>query len=766
MDFRKILIGVAVLALLSVIIIVAVKSRQSGKQCIPACNVNETCVNGTCQSVCGARPSQVPANSPWYCNSPIDMICDGKNWVCATDLCLTPNLNDIKDMIAKTYNIDANSLVCDSIGIYSNTDCSGNGKKYYVKQNTSIPDSGCTCNTGYVGINCQYSNATCNNHGIPDENGNCTCSITQTINNITYSRYYGDKCQNDCGSDDQHYDSTQQKCVCNNSNFTVVNGKCQPSEICGGHGSVQNGACQCDSGYVVDPDNSNNCLKCQGTFANNKCTCIITLDTNDKIQGCDKVYYKATYQYGADCSNTKSCYTSKPQNQLSINDITIGENGVATCNCEDGTCGDMCQNNANTLANCNGTIDKNCNITCNVNVDKTKIIKGCGDFPDTYYTTYYTSTNCDEKSAVSCYMPLGTKIEDAILNGKCKCTQNSCAGPKGDCSQTICTECNGNSNSITCDVNGNFAKCDCKDGFSGIHCLCQDSNVFTAGQGTLLMEDICTGYPKVDIWKCYDTDVNTNKIQCPSGSNTNLQQYGYCMVEPETCKEYNDYVTKLVDAKLLNADMSKNNNLLCNSSCPSGKNEGPYCSDNQGNAQFTCYPSCDTQQVPPVCNSGEYLVCDVTTGFVPKCVSDYINYGEREACNNMTKPDNWDSTCPGQEGIAWKKSSCTIGGVDGCVYDCKLPGVYTVPRECINNYYDNYYQDIPIYNTNDKITLWSFTDNTSVSPTILMKKDSEQARWIGQSHNATDVRYGQDGSNWSWIFGNKPGHIIPRNFTD
>lgn len=61
-------------------------------------------------------------------------------------------------------------------------------------------DGTCICNKTYAGTNCQYSDAiTCNNNGIVDKDGNCTCNTPPNHN--YYGLFYGPTCNIPIGAD-------------------------------------------------------------------------------------------------------------------------------------------------------------------------------------------------------------------------------------------------------------------------------------------------------------------------------------------------------------------------------------------------------------------------------------------------------------------------------------------------------------------------------------------------------------------------------------
>jgi len=116
-------------------------------------------------------------------------------------------------------------------GIYCDvcSSCNGQGTCH----EGAAGDGLCTCNPGYTGPLCQYSDAaTCNGHGRAQYDGTCVCS----------TGYAGPSCR---------------ACAPNHFNYPSCT-YCSASTTCNGHGSCDSrGSCVCAPGYPGP-----NCTRC------------------------------------------------------------------------------------------------------------------------------------------------------------------------------------------------------------------------------------------------------------------------------------------------------------------------------------------------------------------------------------------------------------------------------------------------------------------------------------------------------------------------
>jgi hypothetical protein len=800
MNIRNIGIGIGIF-ILAIIIFVVFRKQPAPKPspkdgCSPECNYDEECVNGKCVSICGEK-SINNTNIPYWCSKD-DLLCDkdSKQWTCDTKFC------DSKNIKSKLDKWDG----CDDTGFYIN--CGKHGKKYiFYKDQSKNVDNKCICDYGYKGDNCEYSNKdTCNDNGTVDNNGICTC----------YDGYYGYNCNINCtegqiydqingicACDSQNgynlidgkcqqcdktkiYDSTLGKCVCRDDYDDDGNGGCKPKVVCGGidAGTLVNGVCECnvENNYYsygntcllcglnsvsngtecICDDNSiffeGNCQKCKnGSIPNtDKTQCILEpYILNDEIDGCNgKKYVKVEYTYGK-LGDKKVSYYRDSSKTFSYTDVDIIY-GKLVNGCDPETFGDNCEKNSfNQCNKCKGKYDGNSCI-CNIEVDKSKIIKGCDGNGriDNYYTTYYFGNGCEYSQNI--YTSENTqfnnafnRINDTTYVAKCgnyacgkECQNSGCDSDKG---------CGGRVKSVTCDTNGDVICENCNQGYEGDHCKCDISATFNPSNNFTLQTNTC--YKQTDgnimnrIYKCSDF-----------GGIPQDKNYGtigdYVLTDPSNCKEYNDYVSRL----------NLENQILCTTNCPNEIKNGPFCSDIIGGVSFDCLGNCDKDEFNRVAKDCDgFTVCDVTTKYIPTCKNKDIYYNDYSLSGNCTINDSvkneFSKICPDKSQI--KLVSCTANGIKGCALDCKMPGVYTVPKACVSAYYNITETPYNIYNKEtgkETIGIWTASQN-GFGP---IKPANEQTS-DGLKITSLSQYGGLEGSEWEWMFPNNPGHIIDKN---
>jgi hypothetical protein len=782
MNLQKIGIGVGILFIFVIIVLMLRKkpAPSPSNKCEQECTDYEDCVNGVCVSKCGDK--QLSNNVNWWCTLN-DLNCDinTNTWSCDVPFCQSSQKEKYPN------------AQCDDKGFYVTDVCNNHGKKYVAYKDQRIPaDEKCSCDDGYHGNTCEI---VCN----PDTelfNGReCVCNTQKGYNGTAgnclkcdFPTIYSD---NKCICDQSKgYFGTPGNCIQCNATQVFSGGKCIckqgyfekngicVQENCGGNGTYDGTKCQCQSGYYRPndesceqcPENSvtnatgdgcickdgfiaidGKCQACQGTIIDG--TCIKNPQiTTAYINGCDGInllenkYRNVTYFYGPLADKSIDYYRDVSIQPFYTDiDLTTG----MLQKCDQGSFGKNCEKTSATeCSNCQGIFNGNSCI-CNTIVSNDKI-DGCrnGAIPDTYLTTYYDGSRCE--TSKQCYVPKNTDYNTAFANGVCKCNQGVC-GDK--CQTSVCKECNGRTSSITCNQDGTATCGTCDQGYEGDTCACDKGTMFNKNNGPILL-DVC-GTNEVDIYKCSDT----KRSKCDTPVNT----YGYCKTKPENCTEYNNYLQKLIQSGIID----QTNPLLCGKICSGNTPNGPYCNDKSGSVSFDCYGNCDTSGFKGCTGENEIPVCDVTTGYQVKCVADtnYIDYSTKGACDINKVYENSElfkqamNICPGGFSLA----ECTIGNQTGCVFDCKLPGVYTVPKQCVQNVAGLIENSYKIYddNINQNIYVERAMEGNPVAPTYQMFLDKTN-NW--QSETYPGIKnpggYGVAGSDWSWMFNNPRGHVV------
>lgn len=119
--------------------------------------------NGTCLPICDSKSTRDAITGVCQCVDPNATRDVTGTCVCNDDF--VPGVITFNGINACVHKSDY-----DGIGLIT---CNGNG--------TAQNDGSCLCTDGYVGTNCEYSNATtCNSHGTVNALGVCTCDVGYT----------------------------------------------------------------------------------------------------------------------------------------------------------------------------------------------------------------------------------------------------------------------------------------------------------------------------------------------------------------------------------------------------------------------------------------------------------------------------------------------------------------------------------------------------------------------------------------------------------
>ena len=161
----------------------------------------------------------------------------------------------------------------------ASTPCNGHG----TCSQGLTGDGSCTCDAGYAGSSCQYSNAiTCNGHGTASPFGTCTCDagFSGAACDACDTNYYGypncvfcdaaTTCNGQgvcdasgaCACSPPYAGAGCDACAIDYYNYPQCT-FCQGQTTCRGHGQCDaTGACVCDAGY-----GGASCVECGGVDA-------------------------------------------------------------------------------------------------------------------------------------------------------------------------------------------------------------------------------------------------------------------------------------------------------------------------------------------------------------------------------------------------------------------------------------------------------------------------------------------------------------------
>ncbi|KAK3101710.1 hypothetical protein FSP39_005732 [Pinctada imbricata] len=384
---------------------------------------------GVCNTTL-SRPACTDCDKGWMGDA-CDIPCHGTQIPMDSGVCVCDNGCDHGDSCEQTCNGIGQCISdqCDctnqtlglNLGHWGDY-CTDPGCPGNVEQCTGhgscVPGSWtCVCSTGWFGDGCEKADCP----GTPDCSGNgyCDTSPSNPVPScVCDPGFMGYDCSLRCINGTAEYDTTTSQFVC----------QCDPcisgtacDQLCGGHGSCDNGQCTCDTAWW-----GSHCADrgCPGTGSSCSGRGICTL--SDQTCSCDN-YWKGDGCDIPDCPGDPDC------------------NNLGYC--------DGVNHYPAKCINCTLSMGPACEYPC---------VHGIENPPD--------SIRCE---CEPCYSDAGCQTE-CSNHGSCAANQTTClceAGYKGDkCEQLDCPGEPDCSDYGTCIRTGNESTCVCNPGFGGDDC--------------------------------------------------------------------------------------------------------------------------------------------------------------------------------------------------------------------------------------------------------------------------------------------------------
>ena len=347
--------------------------------------------------------------------------------------------------------------------------CNGRG----IWRNTPALGSGCQCDAGFYGQNCEYTSKKddCSGHGTRMAYGACFCEqgyygvncekegeitqidckngVLQAINDevkcICQEGFAGEDCSQTVCSGNGRLDSLGN-CICNSS----YTGPSCAEKACNGAGTINDETGECDCGWNVSLNGtcySSGDVNCNshGTFVDGSCIC-------------------SAYYAGTNCETRVCSGHGKIENNQCVCDI-----GYSGTNCEKQVC------------NGRGTLDENGECVC---------------------SSYYTGTNCEAYacSANGHLDNFGKCVCNEYWAGE-NCEHRACNGHGSYDNATNKCHCSvgyvgDNCETKVCSGNGRLdsqGKCICTSRYTGTNC----ETVACGGHGyidTITQKCVCDSW--------------------------------------------------------------------------------------------------------------------------------------------------------------------------------------------------------------------------------------------------------------------------------
>ncbi|XP_052772238.1 uncharacterized protein LOC128211461 isoform X1 [Mya arenaria] len=371
--------------------------------------------------------------------------------------CLTEELNDC-DERAVCVETDGNYTCLCPVGMHlqddgrSCIDCDENfyglncSKLCKCEHGYCNKTSGCHCDSGWTGIQCDIDKDECKTGDLVCEDPNTVCKNTiGSANCVCQDGYERNKTTEHCNDIDECKEGEWNKCTqtCTNTaggyscgcdegySYSRENNTCNDDDEC--HADILNDCdqschntdggyvCECEQGFFLDVSDNKTCLP-------------VTSCTEKEVSA---------------CPNHSVCYRNRTELDCRCNKGYFKDNNEQ---CKDE---DECSNSSPCAQHCNNTAGSfSCSCDIGFKLIQATECEECE--PYTFGQQCELSCNCDQANALSC---------DA-LNGTCACA----AGWTGDtCTENV-NECEGQS-SIACpehshcaDTPGNYS-CLCNTGY-------------------------------------------------------------------------------------------------------------------------------------------------------------------------------------------------------------------------------------------------------------------------------------------------------------
>ncbi len=333
----------------------------------------------------------------------------------------------------------------------------------------------CTCDPGYRGDACQFSDAvTCNGHGVAQANGSCVCATG-----------FGDAGCDQCATDYFNYPT----CTF-----------CDAGTTCAGHGTCSpSGGCQCSAGFAGAFCQYSNAGTCNGhgtAQVDGGCAC----STGFADAGCGEC--------ASDHFGYPACTFCSAATTCSAHGTCNSSGG---CACASGYAGPACQYSDMTTCSGHGVAQTNGSCVCAIGFEGAtcgQCATGYFSYPTCRFCNAGTTCNgqgsCTSAGGCACqsgFAGAGCQFSDAVTcsghgaalaDGGCSCATGFEGGACAACAANhfnypTCTFC---SAATTCSSNGicnSSGGCACSSGFAGS--ACQFGNSTTCNAQGVAQED-------------------------------------------------------------------------------------------------------------------------------------------------------------------------------------------------------------------------------------------------------------------------------------